>query len=61
MVGYTGHIICLFHVLNKFHGNSEPYPKPGKLFSFRSIAQVRMAVASGLLKLKRKKKMLTLF
>ena len=55
MMGYTGHIICLFHVLNKFYGHSEPYPKPGKLFSYRSIAQVRSAVASGLLKFKKEK------
>ena len=52
MVGYTGYIIVFYHVLNKFYGHSEPYPKPGKLFTYRSIAQVRMAEASEVLKLK---------
>ena len=55
MVGYTERIICLFHALNKFYGHNETYPKPGKLFSNRSIAQVRSAVASGLLKFKKEK------
>ena len=55
MVGYTGYMMGFFDVLNKFYGHSEPYPKPGKLFSNRSIAQVRSAVAFGLLKFKKEK------
>ena len=57
MLGYTRYILCFFHALNKSYGNSEPYPKPGKLFTYRSIAQVRGAEASesGVLKLYKKK------
>ena len=57
MMGYTGYKIFFFHVLNKSYGHSEPHPKPGKLFTYRSIAQVRGAEASEseVLKLYKKK------
>ena len=50
MVVYTGYVIVVFHVLNKYYGHSEPYPKPWKFFSYRSVAQVRIAVALEVLK-----------